>query len=180
MLRTQQALRAKKGFTLVELIVVIAIIGVLAAILIPTLSTQITKSKITTADRGARSFYDDMHNWFTEDLLSGGEFPADGAITVCVAHGNVSLTNEPPKAPRHKETLKEAIQRDYAPKNFSAVIYIRGGKIYACTLQDNTTGVASDAPTDADFVAGSFSWGAEEGVTPSGAIVGTYPKLRGT
>lgn len=34
MIKKLQALRAKKGFTLVELIVVIAIIGVLAAILI--------------------------------------------------------------------------------------------------------------------------------------------------
>ena len=34
----------KKGFTLVELVVVIAIIGVLAAILVPTMMSYIRKS----------------------------------------------------------------------------------------------------------------------------------------
>lgn len=49
--------RIRKGFTLIELIVVIAIIGVLAMVLVPTMFGYIRKSKISSANNSASLMY---------------------------------------------------------------------------------------------------------------------------
>lgn len=71
----------KKGFTLIELIVVIAIIGVLAAILVPSMLGYVKKSKIQSANSTASSVFKAVNSAATEfeeeDLCV-----ADGVYTV--------------------------------------------------------------------------------------------------
>lgn len=71
MIKKLQQLKAKKGFTLVELIVVIAIIGVLAAILVPTMMGFVTNSRVTSANSTAASFEDQIENILTEFDTAG-------------------------------------------------------------------------------------------------------------
>lgn len=65
MIKKLQALKAKKGFTLVELIVVIAIIGVLAAILVPTMLGYVTSSRVTSANSTAASIKNNVDSFLT-------------------------------------------------------------------------------------------------------------------
>lgn len=71
----------KKAFTLIELIVVIAIIGVLAAILIPTMNGFVDQARTATANANARTVYSIATAEYTFVTLNGGTVPAAGDYT---------------------------------------------------------------------------------------------------
>lgn len=64
-----------KGFTLAELLIVIAIIGVLAAVLIPICSSQLEKSREAVDATNIRSQYAQV---MSEAILTGNPVNADG------------------------------------------------------------------------------------------------------
>ncbi len=62
--------RNKKGFTLIELVVVIAILGILAAILVPVISGFIETANQATDNANARLVYQAGAMWFAANNAS--------------------------------------------------------------------------------------------------------------
>ena len=61
----------KKGFTLIEMIVVIAIIAVLIALVAPLMTRYINTAKQTKADAAAKSLYTAAQAYVAEKVLDG-------------------------------------------------------------------------------------------------------------
>ncbi len=64
-------MRSHKGFTLVELVVVVAIVGVLAAILVPSMLTYVRKARLKTANGNAKTAYNAVSAFFIEKEIQG-------------------------------------------------------------------------------------------------------------
>lgn len=71
----------KHGFTLIELIVVIAIIAVLAAILVPSLMGYIKKSKRTADISSAKTIYDSVMATLVDNETAYDSFAAKNTDT---------------------------------------------------------------------------------------------------
>ena len=86
----------KKGFTIVELVIVIAVIAILSAVLIPTFGGIVDKADNSARDQKARNALTEYMTSATAEQLSAG---INGYILVdgyyyTVTNGNIDLKTE--------------------------------------------------------------------------------------
>lgn len=76
MLNKIRKLKEKKGFTLVELIVVIAIIAILTAVLVPLINNWTQQAAYTTLDDGAQTVSNSVNEAISKIIAGGAPLPS--------------------------------------------------------------------------------------------------------
>ena len=92
-------IRERNGFTLAELLIVVAIIAVLVAVAIPVFTTQLEKAKVATEQANARSTYAEaVSTYLIDDTKTSLSKTYDGvtyeATTSNGTQWTVTLTNK--------------------------------------------------------------------------------------
>lgn len=205
MIKKLQALKKKKGFTLVELIVVIAIIGVLAAILVPTMLGYVTSSRVTSANSTASSLRSSINSFITDMDSQGagikrnstastwtivvGSATKGNVDSVSIPEGDLttSATNMSYTATSGKVSstvtdkfaiaLADMIGNDYTFSEAAITAYIQNGQCVGVVYYPAKT-MPGTIPAASDFKNGTYAWDSANDVgIKSGEILGTNPTL---
>ena len=151
-------MNAQKGFTLIELMIVVAIIGILAAIAIPAYSDYITRSQVSEAvnlggglKQPLQEYGDDKSAWPTK-IVTPGTTPAAGEINGAL-NGKYSTVTDTVGGTYPNGIIAATVDTGKAQGGVLTFTTNNGGSLWACgntTVGTGTPDAVTGAGTTID------------------------------
>src|SRR4051812_3809084 len=143
MVRYNGYMRKPRGFTLIELMIVVAIIGVLAAVAIPAFLKYIRRSKTAEATMNLRKMYDGAVAYYVGEhadingVIANKQFPASAPTVPSLA----TLTATMQAGLRYTSSPTDWKQGGWASLDFS----VADPQYFAYTFNNTSTGTGVNA-----------------------------------
>lgn len=200
MKRTAKA-ASKKGFTLIELVVVVAIIGVLAGLLVPTMLDAVTNSRIASAQQTAKVIRDRSAEFFTKmDTQMHTHVGEVQKVVITVDNGTWSMTggsaadwvdgvnhwntlpgvSDPGNDPRQNTELLSSLAVSAQSIGTAYIeMYVEYAHVVGVSVIEGASAPAGTMPAAQDFADRTFGYGGGDraGRMQDGTIIGTAPIL---
>ncbi len=200
MKRTAKA-ASKKGFTLIELVVVVAIIGVLAGLLVPTMLDAVTNSRIASAQQTAKVIRDRSAEFFTKmDTQMHTHVGEVQKVVITVDNGTWSMTggsaadwvdgvnhwntlpgvSDPGNDLRQNTELLSSLAVSAQSIGTAYIeMYVEYAHVVGVTVIEGASAPAGTMPAAQDFADRTFGYGGGDraGRMQDGTVIGTAPIL---
>lgn len=200
MKRTAKA-ASKKGFTLIGLVVVVAIIGVLAGLLVPTMLDAVTNSRIASAQQTAKVIRDRSAEFFTKmDTQMHTHVGEVQKVVITVDNGTWSMTGGSAAdwvdGVNHWNTLPGVSDSGNDPRQNTELLsslavsaqsigtayiemYVEYAHVVGVTVIEGASAPAGTMPAAQDFADRTFGYGGGDraGRMQDGTVIGTAPIL---
>ncbi|OEE76107.1 type IV pilin protein [Vibrio genomosp. F6] len=134
--------KLQKGFTLIELMIVVAIIGVLSAVAIPAYKSYVTKSELASGATTVRNLLTNIDMYQQENGTYVGMTLADvGASQTMSGLGNLAL----PTAGLTVSSAEATFTFDNSSVNTAEIKYSKSSTGWVCLITPNSaTAVTTD------------------------------------